>query len=111
MREDELEASSNPFSKVVLAYLKSRQTQGDPLSRHAWKIRLARGSTVRGFGAKDVRELFLDDRLDDGFAEAIARYVLARRGEHSKGATYAVYFDPRNMLVKSRGLAKELKRS
>jgi hypothetical protein len=52
------EASPNPFSKVVLAHLKAMQTQNDPASRHAWKIRLVRGLYERGLGAKDVRELF-----------------------------------------------------
>src|SRR5262249_47785277 len=53
-----LEASTNPFAKVVLAHLKARQTHGDPVGRHAWKIRLVRGLYERGFSAKDVRELF-----------------------------------------------------
>jgi hypothetical protein len=56
--EAELEASQNPFSKVVLAHLKTMQTQGDPASRHAWKVRLVRGLYERGLSAKDVRELF-----------------------------------------------------
>jgi hypothetical protein len=53
-----LEASTNPFAKVVLAHLKARQTHSDPVGRHAWKIRLVRGLYERGFSAKDVRELF-----------------------------------------------------
>jgi hypothetical protein len=53
-----LEASANPFAKVVLAHLKARETQGNPADRHAWKIRLVRGLYERGFTAKDVRELF-----------------------------------------------------
>jgi hypothetical protein len=56
--EPALEESTNPFAKVVLAHLKARQTHGDPGARHAWKIRLVRGLYERGFGAKDVRELF-----------------------------------------------------
>ncbi len=53
-----LEASSNPFAKVVLAHLKARQTHGDPAGRYAWKVRLVRNLYERGFSAKDVRELF-----------------------------------------------------
>lgn len=53
-----LETSTNPFAKVVLAHLKARQTQGDPVGRHGWKIRLVRGLYERGFSANDVRELF-----------------------------------------------------
>ncbi len=57
-REAELEASDNPFSKVVLAHLKTFETRGDPGRRHAWKLRLVRGLYERGLSAKDVRELF-----------------------------------------------------
>jgi hypothetical protein len=64
--EAALEASANPFAKVVLAHLKARQTHGDPVGRHAWKIRLVRGLYERGFSAKDVRELF---RLIDWLME------------------------------------------
>lgn len=58
MSEGELEASPNPFSKVVLAHLKALQTQADPAGRHAWKIRLVRSLYECGLSAKDVRELF-----------------------------------------------------
>jgi hypothetical protein len=53
-----LEASTNPFAKVVLAHLKALETRGDPANRYAWKVRLVRGRSERGFSAKDVRELF-----------------------------------------------------
>jgi hypothetical protein len=61
-----LEASPNPFAKVVLAHLKARQTHGDSAGRQAWKLRLVRGLYERGFEAKDVRELF---RLIDWLME------------------------------------------
>ena len=57
-KDAELEASDNPFAKVVLAHLKARETRGDPSSRHVWKLRLIRGLYERGFTARDVRELF-----------------------------------------------------
>ena len=57
-KEAELEASDNPFAKVVLAHLKVRETKDDFSQRHAWKTRLVRGLFQRGFAAKDVRELF-----------------------------------------------------
>jgi hypothetical protein len=57
-KEAELEASENPFSKVVLAHLKALETRDDPAGRHVWKLRLVRGLYERGFSAKDVRELF-----------------------------------------------------
>ena len=56
-REAELEASDNPFAKVVLAYLKARETRDDPANRLIWKLRLVRGLLERGFSVKDVREL------------------------------------------------------
>jgi hypothetical protein len=56
--EGMLETSSNPFAQVVLAYLKARETQGDPASRHGWKVRLVQNLFERGFSAKDVGELF-----------------------------------------------------
>jgi hypothetical protein len=65
-QEAVLEASDNPFATVVLAHLKARQTHGSPADRHAWKVRLVRGLYERGFGAKDVRELF---RLIDWLME------------------------------------------
>jgi hypothetical protein len=65
-REDELEASLNPFAKVVLAHLKACETKNDVHARHTWKLRLIRGLYERGFGAKDVRELF---RLIDWLME------------------------------------------
>jgi hypothetical protein len=61
-----LEASTNPFASVVLAHLKARQTHGDPVVRHAWKVRLVRNLYERGFSPKDVRELF---RLIDWMME------------------------------------------
>jgi hypothetical protein len=64
--EAALEASTNPFSKIVLAHLKARETHGKPTDRHAWKLRLVRGLYERGFSAKDVRELF---RLIDWLME------------------------------------------
>src|ERR1043165_1361336 len=53
-----LEASTNPFAKVVLAHLKTQQTRDNPADRHTRKIRLVRSLYDQGFGAKDVRELF-----------------------------------------------------
>jgi hypothetical protein len=61
-----LEASTNPFAKVVLAHLKAQETRGDAAGRHAWKVRLVRGLYEHGFSAQDVRELF---RLIDWLME------------------------------------------
>jgi hypothetical protein len=56
--EAELEASLNPFAKIVLAHRKAQETRRDPLSRHAWKLRLVRGLYEQGFSAENVRQLF-----------------------------------------------------
>jgi hypothetical protein len=53
-----LEASTNPFAKVVLAHLKARETNENPVDRQSWKSRLVRGLYERGFGEKDVVALF-----------------------------------------------------
>ncbi len=50
--EAALEADANPFAKVVLAHLKSQQTQGDPSDRRAWKLRLVRCLYEQGFSAR-----------------------------------------------------------
>jgi hypothetical protein len=57
-RVAELEASTNPFAKVVLAHLKALETRRDPAARGTWKFRLVRGLYERGFGNEDVRQLF-----------------------------------------------------
>jgi hypothetical protein len=57
-REAELEASSNPFSQVVLAHLRALETRQDPDSRRRYKIRLVKGLYQRGWSAEDVRQLF-----------------------------------------------------
>ncbi len=56
-RETELEASNNPFAKVVLAHLKTLETRDDPNDRRLWKFRIARGLHECGFGAEDVGQL------------------------------------------------------
>jgi hypothetical protein len=57
-RVTELEASTNPFAKVVLAHLKALETRQDPAGRRTWKMRLVRGLYERGFSNQDVRQLF-----------------------------------------------------
>jgi hypothetical protein len=52
-----LEASKNPFAKVVLAHLKTLETRDDPANRRTWKMRLVRGLYEQGFSSEDVRQL------------------------------------------------------
>jgi hypothetical protein len=85
--EAELEASSNPFSKVVLAHLKARLTHDNPDGRQAWKLRLVRGLYERGFSTQDVRELFrvidwlmeLPPLRDEAFWEDVEKIQEERR--------------------------------
>jgi hypothetical protein len=76
-REAELEASDNPFAKMLLAHLKTLETRGNDGDRYAWKVRLVRNLYECGLSADDVRELFrlidwmmdLPPALDDLFWE------------------------------------------
>jgi hypothetical protein len=70
-RVDELEASPNPFAKVVLAHLKTLQTRDDPDSRLTWKKRLARGLYEQGFSSEDMWQLL---RVIDWLMELSPRY-------------------------------------
>lgn len=54
----ELEASANPFATVVMVHLQTRATHGDPESRLRWKTRLVRGLYHRGWGWREVVDLF-----------------------------------------------------
>ncbi|HKI33998.1 MAG TPA: hypothetical protein VKA46_19250 [Gemmataceae bacterium] len=56
-REAELEASDNPFAKVVLAHLKTLETRDNPNDRRAWKVRIARGLSEQGFPTEEVQRL------------------------------------------------------
>jgi hypothetical protein len=86
-RVEELEASTNPFAKVVLAHLKALQTRGDPVSRKDWKIRLLRGLQKQGFGSEDVRQLLnmidwlmvLPRREQRAFRQELNQYEEGRR--------------------------------
>lgn len=53
-----LEASSNPFAIVVMAHLKTQETQHDSEERRFWKFYLIRHLYERGYGRQDVINLF-----------------------------------------------------
>jgi hypothetical protein len=57
-KEAELEASSNPFSVVILAWLEARRTANDDNQRRVSKVRLIRSLYERGFLRNDVQKLF-----------------------------------------------------
>jgi hypothetical protein len=54
----ELEASSNPFSVVILAQLIAHQTHKQPLQRKEGKFKLIRLLYERGYQRQDILELF-----------------------------------------------------
>jgi hypothetical protein len=53
-----LETDPNPFAVLVLAHLKTLETQKDPSSRQLWKVRIVKGLYERGFSKADVQQLF-----------------------------------------------------
>jgi hypothetical protein len=53
-----LQTNSNPFAIVVLAHLKTRETNDDLERRRRWKIEIVRGLYERGFKGDDIRKLF-----------------------------------------------------
>jgi hypothetical protein len=78
---DELEASDNPFASLVLAHLKTQETQGDAKTRFQWKMRVVRSLYERGFSEKWVRDLFhlvdwimaLPEKLEEKVEEEVVR--------------------------------------
>jgi hypothetical protein len=56
-REAELEASHNPFAKVILAHLKTLETRGDAGERRDWKVRIACGLHECGLGPEETQQL------------------------------------------------------
>ena len=57
-REEELEASDNPFAWMTLAFLATRSTQDDALRRRQWKLRIVRRLYENNYSAEEVRQLF-----------------------------------------------------
>ena len=81
-REAELEASDNPFAKVVLAHLTTIRLRGDAPSRLEWKWRIVRGLFEQGWPAEDIRRLFrfvdwlieLPDEFKEEFWDRVDAY-------------------------------------
>lgn len=57
-RWTELEASHNPFATVVMAHLKTQQTNKKPGERKAWKFSFIRRLYELGLQEKDIRNLY-----------------------------------------------------
>ncbi len=54
----ELEKSNNPFATVVMAHLKTQQTQKQPQERKIWKFSLIRRLYDLGWQEQDIRNLY-----------------------------------------------------
>jgi hypothetical protein len=90
-REAELEASDNPFAKVVLAHLKTLETRVRPRDRRAWKFRISRGLHECGFAAEDVGKLMkLVDWLME-LPEALQRDYQREVNEYEEGLKVPFY--------------------
>jgi hypothetical protein len=56
-RLEELERSTNPFARFVVAHLKTQQTQGDYETRLQWKLRLIQGLYDMGLPDAEIGQL------------------------------------------------------
>jgi hypothetical protein len=86
-----LEASHNPFAKVVLAHLKTLETRGDPGARRDWKLRIARGLHECGFSPEETRKLLkLVDWLM-ALPMALEQHFLLQLHEYEEGRHMRYY--------------------
>jgi len=78
-RWEELEASDNPFSVVVMSHLKSQETRRRLRERYSWKLRLTRMLYERGYSRDEVLGLYrfidmvmtLPEELEEEYHEEI----------------------------------------
>ncbi|MDQ2696807.1 MAG: DUF4351 domain-containing protein, partial [Pseudomonadota bacterium] len=86
-RGQDLEGQRNPFAVAVLAHLKALETAGDAEGRYRGKLHLVRGLYQRGYGRKDILELFrfidwvlqLPAALEDRFWSELQTYEEAQK--------------------------------
>jgi hypothetical protein len=86
----ELESSDNPFDVVVMAHLKTRETQHDPNHRHFWKYYLIRHLYDRGYQRQDILNLFrfidwmmrLPDDLEQQWIAQVAQLEAERHMQY-----------------------------
>lgn len=87
---EKLEANINPFATVVMAHLKTLETQGDPRARYDAKFTLIRHLYERGYRRDDVVRLFgfidwimkLPKELELDFWVELRKYEGRRRMEY-----------------------------
>jgi hypothetical protein len=84
-RWKQLEASDNVFATVVMAHLKTQQTEKDPKQRKYWKFSLIRRLYDKGLDEQDIRNLYrfidwvmiLPLGLENEFWEDFKQFVLS----------------------------------
>lgn len=100
-----LERNTNPFAVVVMAHLKTQETQHDPQERGRWKWTLTRMLYERGYSRQDVLELFrfidwlmaLPPALEQQFAATLDAY------QEEQSMKYVTTIE---RMAEERGLAK-----
>ena len=84
---ENLEQSTNPFSVVVMAHLKTKATHRNPESRLNWKLSLVRRLFERGYSREDILGLFrfidwimvLPEELARSFKQELRSYEEVQR--------------------------------
>ncbi|KAF3887197.1 MULTISPECIES: RpnC/YadD family protein [Nostocales] len=82
-----LEQSTNPFSVVVMAHLKTKATHSNPENRLKWKLNIVKELFERGYSREDVLDLFrfidwimvLPEELVRSFKQEVRSYEEAQR--------------------------------
>lgn len=108
-REAMLESSENPFALITRAHLATMQTHGDPVSRHAGKIRLIREQYERGMSREDVLHLFriIDWMMD--LPEALGR-LFKQQAEQIEQEKHMPYLTSVERLARADMLIGALER-
>jgi hypothetical protein len=109
-RDAELEASHNPFAKVVLAHLKTLATRGDPGERRDWKLRIACGLHECGFGPEEIQELLklvdwlmeLPTALQRDYAKQLYEYEEGRHMPYYTGTARIIMLDMLEDLLRDK---------
>jgi hypothetical protein len=81
-RWDMLESSTNPFAIVVMAHLKTQDTQQDPEDRYRWKWAFTRRLYAMGFSRDDIIGLYtfvdllmaLPEPLEERYLDELEAY-------------------------------------
>ncbi len=79
---DDLQPSTNPFAILLMAHLKTQDTQGKPAERLQWKLCLVKTLYQKGFGKQDILEIYrfidwlmvLPDELNQQFDDDMMTY-------------------------------------